>query len=56
VSVGVRHGGAVQRKGLGSGGRRSEVDEAVSSIAPTNLWFQMGEQVNVKMIRDKFSG
>lgn len=21
-----------------------------------NLWFQMGEQVNVKMIRDKFSG
>jgi hypothetical protein len=65
----VTHGGAVQRKGLGSGGRRSEVDEAVSSIAPTthirpwidenfirNLWFQMGEQVNVKMIRDKFSG
>ena len=21
-----------------------------------NVWFQMGEQVNVKMIRDKFSG
>lgn len=21
-----------------------------------NLWFQMGEQVSVKMIRDKFSG
>ena len=33
--VGVGHGGAVQRKGLGSGGRGSEVDEAVSSIAPT---------------------
>lgn len=21
-----------------------------------NIWYQMGEQVNVKMIRDKFSG
>lgn len=33
--VGVRHGGTVQRKGLGSSGRGSEIDEAVSSIAPT---------------------
>jgi hypothetical protein len=33
--VGVGHGSAVQRKGLGSGGRGGEVDEAVASIAPT---------------------
>lgn len=33
--VGVGHGGTVQRKGLGSGGRGSEIDETVSSIAPT---------------------
>ena len=33
--VSVRHGGTVQREGLGSGGRGREVDEAVSGIAPT---------------------
>jgi hypothetical protein len=33
--VGVGHGSAVQRKGLGSGGRGGEVDEAVTGIAPT---------------------
>jgi hypothetical protein len=35
--VGVGHGSAVQRKGLGSGGRGGEVDEAVASIAPREL-------------------
>lgn len=33
--VGVGHGGAVQGKGLGSGGRGGKVHKAVSSIAPT---------------------
>lgn len=33
--VGVGHGGAVQSEGLGSGGRRGEVNKAVSSVTPT---------------------
>lgn len=33
--VGVGHGGTVQREGLGSGGGGREINEAVSSIAPT---------------------
>jgi hypothetical protein len=34
-TVGVGHGSAVQREGLGSGSRGGEVDKAVASIAPT---------------------
>ena len=34
-TVGVGHGGAVQRQGLGGGSGGSEVDEAVAGVAPT---------------------
>lgn len=36
-AVGVRHGGAVQGQGLGSGGGRGKIDEAVTGIAPTTI-------------------
>jgi hypothetical protein len=44
--VGVRHGSAVQGEGLGSGGRGSEVDEAVASIAPTTHIRNMFKEIS----------
>lgn len=36
--------------------RMGELEPWIDENFIRNLWFQMGEQVNVKMIRDKFSG
>ena len=36
--------------------RMGELEPWIDENFVRNLWFQMGEQVNVKMIRDKFSG
>ena len=36
--------------------RMGELEPWVDENFIRNLWFQMGEQVSVKMIRDKFSG
>lgn len=36
--------------------RMGELEQWIDENFVRNLWFQMGEQVNVKMIRDKFSG
>jgi len=33
-----------------------ELEPWVDEAFVRNIWYQMGEQVNVKMIRDKFSG
>jgi len=36
--------------------RMGELEPWVDEAFVRNIWYQMGEQVNVKMIRDKFSG
>ena len=36
--------------------RMGELEPWIDENFVRNLWFQMGEQVSVKMIRDKFSG
>lgn len=36
--------------------RMGELEPWIDENFIRNLWFQMGEQVSVKMIRDKFSG
>ena len=36
--------------------RMGELEPWIDEDFVLNLWFQMGEQVIVKMIRDKFSG
>lgn len=36
--------------------RMGELESWIDENFIRNVWFQMGEQVNVKMIRDKFSG
>lgn len=33
-----------------------ELEPWIDEAFVRNIWFQMGEPVNVKMIRDKFSG
>jgi hypothetical protein len=33
-----------------------ELEPWVDEQAVRNIWYTMGEQVNVKMIRDKFTG
>jgi len=33
-----------------------ELEPWVDETYVRNIWFSMGEQVNVKMIRDKFTG
>lgn len=38
------------------GYRMGELEPWIDENFVRNLWYQMGEQVNVKMIRDKFSG
>lgn len=36
--------------------RMGELEPWIDENFIRNIWYQMGEQVNVKMIRDKFSG
>jgi hypothetical protein len=36
--------------------RMGELEPWVDETFVRNIWYNMGEQVNVKMIRDKFSG
>jgi hypothetical protein len=36
--------------------RMGELEPWVDEQFVRNIWYGMGEQVNVKMIRDKFSG
>jgi len=36
--------------------RMGELEPWVDEAYIRNIWYNMGEQVNVKMIRDKFSG
>lgn len=33
-----------------------ELEPWIDEAFVRNVWYQLGEQVNVKMIRDKFSG
>lgn len=37
-------------------GRMGELEPWIDENFVRNVWFQLGENVNVKMIRDKFSG
>ena len=36
--------------------RMGELEPWVDETYVRNIWYNMGEQVNVKMIRDKFTG
>ena len=36
--------------------RMGELEPWIDENFVRNVWFQLGENVNVKMIRDKFSG
>lgn len=54
-AVGVRHGSAVQREGLGSGSRGREVDKAVASIAPTTNIRTLGIIEKLNMGRQSWS-
>jgi hypothetical protein len=40
----------------GSCNRMGELEPWIDEAFIRSIWFGMGEQVNVKMIRDKFSG
>lgn len=47
---------ATGRHGADLVNRMGELEPWIDENFIRNLWYQMGEQVNVKMIRDKFSG
>ena len=51
-----KHAKSVVGIGLTLASRMGELEPWIDENFVRNLWFQMGEQVNVKMIRDKFSG
>jgi hypothetical protein len=45
-----------KRMAKGSCNRMGELEPWIDEAFIRSIWFGMGEQVNVKMIRDKFSG
>ena len=46
----------VSRKSANNDSRMGELEPWIDENFVRTVWYNMGEQVNVKMIRDKFSG